>query len=176
MTSAADSLIDFYCGTGTDHRGRSFATILRMDDTQLERTHDYIQWLFPTVTASRFNPDAPTLDPASVLKLRADTVAQERLRAALVRMLTFYGLELDDIDPADPDIIPGTDFAAHSQAWLTPGNHNYQRLTRILSCLVALGRRPHAEALFRCLEHFYRCEHGAQIGDQALAHWRRMTS
>lgn len=176
MTRRPNSLVDFHCLDGTDHRGRRHQDLLRFDDTQLERCHDYIQWLFPTVTASRFNPNAPTLDPASALRLRQDPVAQQRLRAALARLLTFYGLELDDTDPADLEVAPGPDFDARSRTWLTPNNHNHQRLTRILASLVARGRRPDAEALFRCLEHLYRSGHGARIGDQTLAYWRRMTN
>jgi hypothetical protein len=147
-----------------------------MDHAQLERTHDYIQWLFPTVTASQFNLEAPSLDAATAAQLRADPVAQARLREALLRMLDFYGLELDDSDPSDPEVVPGPGFDARRRTWLTPGNHNYRRLTRMLASLVVLGRCPEAEALFRCLEHLHRSGHGAQIGDQTLAYWRRMTS
>jgi len=171
----SNPLIDFYCGSGTDHRGRRFDELLRLDDVQLERLHDYIQWLFPTVTASGFNPEAPTLDATTATRLRSDPVAQQRLRAAFVRMLAFYGLELDDIDPGDPDIGLAPNFQARSRTWLTPYNHNYRRLTRILECLGALGQRTYARALCRCLEHLYRTEFGGAIGDRTVSFWRRQT-
>jgi len=173
LTYSAHALIDFYCGTGRDHRGRHLEELLGMDDRQFERTHDYIQWLFPTVTASRFNPEAPTLDSATAQRLRSDPVAQRRLQAALVRMLAFYGLELDDSDLDDPEVTQAGGFGSRAQTWLTPGNHNYRRLSRILESLVALGHRGYALALFRCLDHLYRTEHGAVIGDRTLAYWRR---
>ena len=173
MTYSSHALIDFYCGTGTDHRGRRFEQLLEMDDLQLERTHDYIQWVFPAVTASRFNPEAPTLDPAAALKLRFDPVARQRLHAALERMLAVYGLKLDDSDPDDPEVTTPRDFPRHAQTWLTPENHNYRRLTRILESLCVLGHRIHAVALFRCLHHLDLNGYGAVIGDRTLAYWRR---
>lgn len=173
MTRSTPAIADFYCGSGTDQRGRSFVDILRFDDADLERVHDYIQWLFPTVTRSRFNPDAPTLDASTVSLLRTDQTAQQRLRAALLRMLAFYGLELDDDDPADPEIFEAEDFAARARLWINPGNHNYQRVTRILESLIVLDRRPLALALSRCLERLYRTDYGARIGDATLTHWRR---
>ena len=173
MTSSTSAIADFYCASGTDHRGRSFDDILRFDDAELERTHDYIQWLFPTVTASRFNPDAPTLDAATATRLRTDPTAQRRLRAALLRMLAFYGLELDNDDPTDPEIFECSDFSGRARQWLTPGNHNYSRLTRMLASLIVLDQRPLALALYRCLERLYRTDYGAHIGDTTLSHWRR---
>ena len=173
MTALTDRLIDFYCGAGTDLRGRTFGDILRFEDAQLERVHDWIQWLFPTVTASRFNPDAPTLDPAGILRLRSDPVAQQRVHAALVRVLRFYGLELDDSDPDDPEIVPVKGFDARARSWLTTGNHNYHRLTRILESLCLLDQRACAQALFQCLDRLHRTGYGATIGDRTMAHWRR---
>jgi Mg-chelatase subunit ChlD len=83
---------------------------------------------------------------------------------------------LDDSDPADPDVVPDPAFEARSRAWLTPGNHNYRRLTRMLASLVVLGRRPLADALLRCLESLYRNRDGGEIGDHAISHWRRQLS
>jgi hypothetical protein len=117
VSSAASRLLDFFCASGTDHRGRSFDDILSFDDVDLERSHDYIQWLFPTVTASRFNPEAPTLDAEKATRLRTDPVARERRRRALLHMLAFYGFELD-YDPEDPAILTAADFKTRSAHWL----------------------------------------------------------
>ena len=42
-------------------------------------------------------------------------------------------------------------FPARSRVWLTPGNHNHLRLTRIMDSLSTLGLRAEALALQRCL-------------------------
>jgi hypothetical protein len=45
----------------TDQRGRSREVVLAFDDCMLERSHDYIQWLFRLREANRFNLDARVL-------------------------------------------------------------------------------------------------------------------
>ena len=44
---AVNRIIGFYSGTEPDHRGRYLHEIQRWSDDQLEKVHDYIQWLFP---------------------------------------------------------------------------------------------------------------------------------
>jgi hypothetical protein len=58
---ATERFLLFYRGEGEDHCGRKLRQIIAKSDVWLEETHDYIQWLFPLPTASRFNPDAPIL-------------------------------------------------------------------------------------------------------------------
>lgn len=60
-----DTFLDFYLGTGTDHRGRTLWQIVQKSDAWIEETHDYIQWLFPLSEPSQFNPHAPILTEAS---------------------------------------------------------------------------------------------------------------
>ena len=40
-------LLTFYADAVPDHRGRFLREIQNWSDEDLERTHDYIQWLFP---------------------------------------------------------------------------------------------------------------------------------
>jgi hypothetical protein len=65
-------LTDFYRGTGTDAEGRTLAQLWAYSDEQLEDVHDFIQWLFPTPTPSRFNPHAPVLADADIAAFRSD--------------------------------------------------------------------------------------------------------
>ncbi|HEX8915365.1 MAG TPA: opioid growth factor receptor-related protein, partial [Humisphaera sp.] len=55
--------------------------------------------------------------------------------------------------------------------WLTPGNHNLLRLTRILDSLRTLGLGPHADALLAALEGVY-AEHAGVIGPRTVGFWR----
>jgi hypothetical protein len=48
-------IMDFYSGLSPDHRGRHLNEILEWSDDELERVHDYIQWLFPLTERSGFN-------------------------------------------------------------------------------------------------------------------------
>ena len=62
-------LVRFYLGTEPDSSGRFIGDIRKWNHERLERTHDYIQWLFPTRNRSQFNSSAPTLDEEQILSL-----------------------------------------------------------------------------------------------------------
>lgn len=147
---ANDQLLQFYAGTGTDNRGRTIEDIWRFTPEELEDVHDYIQWLFPLTAPSAFNPDAPLLDDETIARFRADPVLRERVARSLDVMLAFY---------------------RGSREWLTPHNHNFLRLTRILTSLTLLGLERRARELFVYLEELHR-EHPNVIGATTLSYWR----
>ncbi|TMJ38226.1 MAG: hypothetical protein E6G87_06875, partial [Alphaproteobacteria bacterium] len=60
----------FLTGEGHDHRGRFLADVLAFDNAILERSHDYIQWLFPLPEASRFSAGAPVLSHEEIALIR----------------------------------------------------------------------------------------------------------
>ena len=164
---ACDSIVAFYSG-GRDADGRTLDEILAWNDEQLESVHDYVQWLFPTRQPSRFNPFAPLVTDETARSFAADAALHDRLRAALDRMLAFYGLVRRDvrieIDPAR--------FSVRSRIWLHPGPHNYLRLTRIIVSLSALDLGEHAAALRRCLLEDVTPVAGARITPRTLEFWR----
>jgi hypothetical protein len=165
-------LIYFYRGDGTDHAGRRLDEILGWPDTHLEAVHDYIQWLFPLHAPSRFNPQAPILTADDVAVFRQPGPCQDNFLRAFRRMLGFYGLECDDEDPEDVYVDPSLLFELRSRIWLTPGNHNYLRLSRILTSTRLLGCQPYAQGLFHYLERLYR-DAGGRIGQETHAYWRK---
>ena len=151
----------FYAGTGTDDRGRSLADILAWDDGRLEAVHDYIQWLFPLPEASAFNPSAPLLTDADIAAFHDQPALQAGLGRSLARMRAFYGL------PAG---------RARQAQWVTAGNHNMLRISRILRSLHLLGLDDEAQALLRDLEALYKAGAGSIIGPVTLGYWRRAAS
>lgn len=162
-------IVRFYGGVGTDHRGRDLDRIRTQDDDALERNHDYIQWLFPLPERSSANPQAPTLTPDDIRAFAESEDLRGNLLASLAVMLRFYGLEQLP-GPEGVRIGRAADFPARSAVWLTPFNHNFLRLTRILRCLRLLGRDRHASALFDCLQAIYR-EHPTIIDEETLRYW-----
>lgn len=152
------ALLEFYRGAGRDARGRTLAEIMAWDDARLEAVHDYIQWLFPLPEASAFNPDAPRLTQADIAAFHADPALREALAGSHAWMLRFYRLPP-----------PGAPFAP---PWLTPGNHNYLRISRILRCLHLLGLGAEARRLLAQLEALYAGGAGAVIGARTLDFWR----
>lgn len=168
----ANDLEGFYLHGAGDPAGRTFEQVLQLSDRDLERQHDYIQWIFPTFMRSEVVPESPTLTTEAAISLRASPLTRPRVVAALVRMLEFYGMELDD-DLEEPTITRSADgFARRRSVWMTPGNHNYRRITRMLASLQILDCPQYAVALLDCLSLCYR-DHGGLIGSSAMEHWKR---
>ena len=162
-----DAVVAFYSG-GRDVEGRTLDHILGWDDERLEAVHDYVQWVFPTRQPSGVNPFAPLVTDETIRVFAADAALRARLRAALDRMLAFYGLRPNgariEIDDAR--------FAARSPTWLHAGNHNHLRLTRIMDSLATLGLVEDARALQRCLLDEVARVAGARITPRTLTFWR----
>jgi len=158
-------LVAFFEGAAPDDRGRSFDDVLGFDNDALEATHDFIQWLFPLRERSGANPDAPRLDDEVVAAFTARPELREAQRRALDRMLRFYGLQRDG-----DRIAPSSTFVERSQ-WLTLGNHNHLRLTRMLTSLKTLGSSDEARALLECLLVVAGAQPHA-ISETTLRYWR----
>jgi len=160
-------LIAFHSGQAPDHRGRYLRDILRRDDTWLEATHDYIQWLFPLPERSGVLPSAPLIDAEVVAAFAADERLRASLAACFARMLAFYGLE-----ERAGRVEKGPNWAARRANWFLVPTHNNLRITRILRCLVTLGLRPEAERFAAGLEALAGTEPDCGVGATAFAYWR----
>lgn len=164
------AIVNFYSGTGRDGSGRTLDEILRWPDHQLEAVHDYIQWLFPLPEPSGANPWAPVLTPQDIAAFHASEPMRTRLHEAFTRMLRFYGLVEENAIERRPA------FAVHARNWLTPGNHNHLRITRILRCLRVLGLEAEAQAFWEFLRCLYDDESAAgrnTITGRTFAFWER---
>jgi hypothetical protein len=171
---AATPIIGFYSGTQPDHRGRYLNEIQQWPDAQLESVHDYVQWLFPLPEPSGFNLAAPVLDARSIQEFRACPDLDANLRVSFVRMMSFYGLEVRLGERIRVTRAPN--FAAKAAGWLSPGNHNHLRITRILRCLTVLGLEAEAKAFFDCLSEIYEDERNKPlpaISDETMLYWTK---
>lgn len=142
--SKPETILCFYRG-GKDYKGRTLEQILAYDDKALEWHHDFIQVLFPLREASIFNVQAPVLDQATINAFQDDEGLQQALLRALDCMLAFYGF----VRLAGGRIIKASNFDAKAKNWLTHGNHNFRRISRILQCLTLLGL-PNQAGWFYC--------------------------
>jgi hypothetical protein len=164
-------IIGFYSGTQPDHRGRYLHEIQVWTDKQLESIHDYIQWLFPLPEPSGFNTAAPVLTHESIREFRTRPELQQKLRGSFLRMMTFYGFEVRSGGHMTVTCSPT--FAARATTWLSPGNHNHLRITRILRCLTVLGLESEAKAFFGCLSDIYeRNKPRPAISDETMLYWK----
>ncbi len=159
-------IVSFHRGSGRDARGRTLDEILAWDDERLEAVHDYIQWLFPLMEPSRFNPYAPLLTPADRAAFHEDAGLAANLRRAFERMLTFYGFVLDRSE-VGVRVSRSAAWTERSAEWLHPGNHNLLRLTRILKSLMLLGQPELAHALHVALHSAAK----GRIAGETLVFW-----
>ena len=141
---------------------------------ELESHHDYIQWLFPAfLEPSGANASAPLLSKEDIAAFDSD----ESLRRALVQ-----SLELN-VALLRPD---GFSFAAWTSVscvvasfderrrlWLTRGNHNFLRISRMLRSLSLLGLGSHAAAFLECLEGIYVENLTTWSVSTTIGYWRR---
>ena len=108
------SLVDFLKGTGPDHQGRFLRDIWDFDDTTIEQTHDFIQWMFPLTEKSNSVPGVPILSADDVEALRASEVARTNLEKSAEWYLGF--LQQND-------------------HWIKSYDHNHLRITRVIKAL-----------------------------------------
>lgn len=173
-SNGCSTILQFYRGRATDNRGRTITEVQQFDRAALEGVHDYIQWLFPLDEPSGANPQAPILTDDDIATFRLDDSLRSALLRSLEIMLNFYGLGF--AGPQDrPRIELETAFAACSREWISPGNHNYLRLTRILKSLRLLGCEQAARALFDCLVRIYRANRSS-ISATTFAYWQNAVS
>jgi hypothetical protein len=167
------SVLRFYAGVQPDHQGRLLREIQQWPDDQLERTHDYIQWLFPLNEPSGFNIDAPILNDEAISRFRGNSSLRRGLQTSLIVMLAFYGLEMRGTVPLS--VTRASSFTERAENWVTPSNHNHLRITRILKSLRLLGLEAEAAAFFECLADIHHGEaQKAQPGISAetLTFWQ----
>ena len=75
-------------------------------------------------------------------------------------MLRFYGFEFVPGPPLRVEQAPN--FGSRADDWLSAGNHNHLRITRIIKCLMLLGLESQAQAFFQALSDIYDVERRKQ--------------
>lgn len=182
-------IIKFYAGTGTDDQDRKLDQILGWDFDKLESVHNYIQWLFPLTDRSSANWNAPVLTQADIEIFQSSDVVRKNLLRSFSRMMSFYGFEVNqkgdaamqkriDIDSIKPggnnpvSLQKSADFPQRAANWLTRGNHNFLRLTRIMKSMNLANLNNYSQALFGELEKLYESDYGSVIGFTTFQYWK----
>ena len=108
------SIVDFLEGVEPNINQLYIQDIWDLSDEEIENTHDFIQWLFPTDKPSRYNLAAPVLSEQDILNVQNSEKAQKNLKYSANWFLNF----LD----------------RHSY-WVDKHDHNQLRIKRIKKCL-----------------------------------------
>lgn len=159
-------LIEFFVSNGMDDRGRVLLQIVSHSDEWLERTHDYIQWLFPLAEKSGANPTAPLICINLVSLFSFNAVAQKNMLLGLDRMLSFYGLQRNG-----KTISKGENWSIRKDNWFDHPTHNDLRITRMLKSMSILGFGEYAQAL---LDELLRLSNEPDCGfsEDAIRYWK----
>lgn len=113
MTSNIN-IVDFLEGAEPNINKLYIQDIWDLSDEEIENTHDFIQWLFPTDKPSRYNLAAPVLSEQDMLNIQNSEKAKKNLKYSANWFLNF----LD----------------RHSY-WVDKQDHNQLRIKRIKKCL-----------------------------------------
>ena len=163
------TVISFYSGD-LKNNIRKLEDIWKFNDDELEGYHTYIQWLFPLDVPSAINFAAPVLDEAVIQEFRKSPVLQAKLLTSFKMMLKFYGFLVDETAD-NVAIVKSSDYAKKKENWISHRNHNYLRITRILTSLRLLGLENYSRAFFDCLEQVY-AEESYEIGEETFSYWK----
>lgn len=95
-------------------------------------------------------------------------IIQQNFSAAIYRMLVFYGYSISPLTPNE--ISPSGEWADKAANWLSDGNHNFMRITRMLRCMCLLGRAPLAQSWYRILKAAAKA-HPQTVSSRTLGFW-----
>jgi hypothetical protein len=161
--------INFYLNKKTDDQDRTLDSILRMDDSQFENKHDYIQIIFPLQEKSNFNSSAPLISEEEIQEFKINKEIRSNVFLSVQRFLKFLGLNIQN-----ELIIFNQDWKEKSYNWLNYRNHNYLRITRLLKFLMMIGMKDLAKNIFDMLKEIYTINK-LKIGEETYLFWLNAT-
>ncbi len=156
------NLVSFYLKESPNCDGRWLEEIWEWDDAEWEFDHDFIQWLFPTIEESRFNPDAPLLNDEVIGEFRKDALLRHNLRCSYERWLQFCGIKREG------DKITLVDRSENVWGSL---NHNWWRITRVLKSLMILGLEKEAREFSALLERLQN-DKVIDVDEETRTYWQ----
>ncbi len=124
-----EQIIDFLSGKGKDYMSRTYGTYLTFDAKELEKCHDYIQYMFPLHEHSNHSVNAnyPIITPEVANEAGENLDIIQNIVTAYDMYKEFLGV--------------GPYFDINKKWWRMPGrkDHNQLRITRIIRSLRLLG-------------------------------------
>ena len=139
----------FLKGLEPDDQGRLIHQIWNFSDIEIERTHDFIQRLYPLNDSSPLSLNKFYIkDPALIERIRIDPTISNNLIASKHFFLGFL---------------------LRNDQWQRHHNHNQLRITRIIKSLMLLVSRDEAESFHRDVISLIHAN--SFIPNKAYEHW-----
>ncbi len=125
---------------------RNISVIHNYTHQELEDHHDYIQWIFPNDTSSKYNSDAPLLTKEDVEIIKKDVknngIIWNNIVKSLILMLDFWGYKItpfeNKIKAKNSLLYHLTPISDLSSKYITI-KHNFLRMTRIMHFFNAIN-------------------------------------
>ena len=127
MSEEPNYILAFLEHRGLDYQHRTLRKVWAFSDYEIERTHDFIQWVFPTTEPSQNVIGSPVLSSDELALVRASKEAKESIIAS-------------------SDWFMG--FLSRQSNWTRGYDHNHLRITRMLHSLVQIGAKEIALDVF----------------------------
>lgn len=167
------NIIKFYMGEKNENYPYTIDDILDFSDEELEKIHNYIQWIFPTQDPRNKDTGKPFLTLEDIKYFKNSKELLDKVLLSYNRMISFYGFCYEiNTEEYKSKLTFSQNFKIHSRNWLDKGNHNYLRLTRMISCLKSLGLEKEANQLFDVLRRTYICNTW-KIGIVTFGFWEK---
>ena len=152
MSDQSNYILAFLEHRGLDYQHRTLKQIWAFSDAKIESTHDFIQWVFPTLEASKSVFDGLKMTPDELELVRQSNVATSSI---LQSSEWFMG------------------FLERSDTWKRSYDHNHLRVTRMLESLVLVGKGQKAKELFTMLTNDNLCTRKGWLEDTTLNYWKQ---
>lgn len=107
-------IVSFLQGEKRNSSGWLLSDIWKFTDSEIENTHIFIQWVFPTSEVSRATPGSPVLDEDQIAQINKN----DRAKQNLSKSADWY-----------------FNFLRRNSFWRKPHDHNHLRITRLLKSL-----------------------------------------
>jgi hypothetical protein len=153
--------INFFKNKITNENGLKLKDILNYNDKELEDKHNFIQYIFPLKSLSKYNPNAPIIDDEFIKAAKSDKKIRENIVRVYKRMMSFYGFDLK----TRPLRLVDRNEKKH---WLKKNDHNYLRLSRIINFLFLVRMEILGYILFKELS---KLRETGEIDDKTFKIW-----
>jgi len=161
------TLREFYRNESPTPEGLMFSDFTWYDYQKMEADHAWVQWILPTKEPSAFNPDSPLLTDEDITLFKSDPVLIENYLFAVYHVMDFF----DMVTMQGEACWKFYDNRAPKRWWLESFNHNFLRMTRLLTSLKFMGYDDLAKSIFHLLEE-YRDTYPNSVEE----HWRPVVS
>lgn len=164
--ATAEHLLKFFRNEEPDTEGRMIEDILRFTPDEIERIHNFIQWIFPTRNASAINPNAPLVTSEFEEAFLKDELAQKNYCRTCRLYLNYIGFDCQGCTCAIK-----RKKQSETRFYNLP-HHNLLRISRVLNSLKETGHKECSSKLYELMMKDLQEIPDAEVNEQTLRIWK----